>query len=95
MGTLVIPNAALRIAGGPNTEPAEQFINFLLTPEIEQALAESEAAQMPVRPGVPIPDGVRSLESITPMRVDYMELAPILERISRSYLKEWVDRNLQ
>ena len=95
MGTLVIPNAAMRIAGGPNPEPAEQFINFLLTPEIEQALAESEAAQMPVRPGVPIPDGVRSLESITPMRVDYMELAPILERISRSYLKEWVDRNLQ
>jgi iron(III) transport system substrate-binding protein len=95
MGTLVIPNAALRIAGGPNPEPAEQFINFLLTPEIEQALAESQAAQMPVRPSVPIPDGVRSLESITPMRVDYMELAPILERISRSYLKEWVDRNLQ
>jgi hypothetical protein len=29
------------------------------------------------------------------MRVDYTELAPILERISRSYLKEWVDRNLQ
>jgi hypothetical protein len=50
---------------------------------------------MPVRPGVPIPDGVRSLESITPMRVDYTELAPILERISRGYLKEWVDRNLQ
>jgi iron(III) transport system substrate-binding protein len=95
MGTLVIPNAAVRIAGGPNPEPAAQFINFLLTPEIEQALAESEAAQMPVRPGVRIPDGVRSLESITPMRVDYTELAPILERISRGYLKEWVDRNLQ
>jgi iron(III) transport system substrate-binding protein len=95
MGTLVIPNAAVRIAGGPNPEPAAQFINFLLTPEIEQALAESEAAQMPVRPGVRIPDGVQSLESITPMRVDYTELAPILERISRGYLKEWVDRNLQ
>ncbi len=67
----------------------------MLTPEVEQALAESEAAQIPVRPGVRVPDGVRSLESITPMRVDYMELAPILERISRSYLKEWVDRNLR
>jgi hypothetical protein len=67
----------------------------LLTPEVEQALAESEAAQIPVRLSVRVPDGVRSLESITPMRVDYTELAPILERISRSYLKEWVDRNLQ
>jgi iron(III) transport system substrate-binding protein len=95
MGTLVIPNCVVLIAGGPNPKAAKQFINFLVTPEIEQALAESEAAQMPVRPGVPVPEGVLPLGRLNPMRVDYTELAAITERISKSYLKQWVDRDLE
>src|SRR5262245_4931924 len=53
MGTLIIPNCAVRIAGGPNADAGRQFIDYLLRPETEQALAASEAAQMPLRPGVP------------------------------------------
>ena len=50
-GTLIIPNAAVLIARCPNPENAAKFINYLLSPEAEKALAESEAAQMPLRPG--------------------------------------------
>ena len=53
---------------------------------------ESEAAQMPLRPGVPIPPGVVPLESLKPMPVDYTTLAGLLEKLSKGYLKEWVDR---
>ncbi len=95
MGTLVIPNCVVLIAAGPNPLAARQFINFLVTPEIEQALAESEAAQMPLRSGVPVPEGVLALDRLSPMRVDYTELAAISERISTSYIKQWVDRNLE
>ena len=93
IGTLIIPNAAVLVAGGPNPANARRFIDYLLRPETEQALAESEAAQMPVRPEVEIPDHVRPLQTITSMTVDYMKLADRLEQLSRAFLKDWVDAN--
>ncbi len=93
MGTLIIPNAVVLIRGGPNPAAARRFIDYLLQPETEQALAESEAAQMPVRPGVEIPDHIRPLHTITSMEVDYIQLAERLEQLSRAFLKDWVDAN--
>lgn len=93
MGTLIIPNAVVLIAGGPNPIRAKQFIDFLLRPETEQALAESEAAQMPVRSGIQLPDHVRPLDEITPMDVDYSELAVELEELSAGFLRDWVTRH--
>jgi iron(III) transport system substrate-binding protein len=93
LGALIIPNAAVLIASGPNPEGARQFIDFLLRPETEQALAESEAAQMPLRPGVETPEHVRRLYDITPMDVDYSTLATHLEALSTGYLQDWVTRN--
>ena len=94
MGTLIIPNCAVLIKGGPNPEAGRQFIDFLLRPETAEALAQSEAAQMPLRPGVPGPEGYPSIEKIHAMSVDYTNLARILERISEGFLREWVGRNL-
>ena len=91
--TLIIPNAVVLIKGGPNPAAARRFIDYLLQPETEQALAESGAAQMPVRPGVEIPDHVRPLELIALMQVDYVKLAERLDRLSRAFLKDWVDAN--
>jgi iron(III) transport system substrate-binding protein len=93
MGTLIVPNAAVLIAGAPHPEAGRRFIDFLLAPETEKALAESEAAQMPVRPGVPPPAGLPALADLKPMAVDYGRLAPLLEELSRGFLKEWMDRN--
>jgi iron(III) transport system substrate-binding protein len=95
MGTLIIPNCAVLIAGGPNPEGGQRFIDFLLRPETERALGKSEAAQIPLRPGVPIPDGTVSLEHLRPMHVNYEVLAAHLGDLSRGYLKEWVDRHSQ
>ena len=93
MGTLIVPNAVVLIEGGPNPAVARRFIDYLLEPETERALAESAAAQMPVRPGVDLPDHVRPLELITAMRVDYEKLAERLDQLSRAFLKDWVDAN--
>ena len=93
MGTLIVPNAVVLIEGGPNPSAARRFIDYLLQPETERALAESEAAQMPVRPGIEIPDHVRPLELITSMQVDYVQLAERLDQLSRAFLKDWVDAN--
>jgi iron(III) transport system substrate-binding protein len=95
MGTLIVPNCAVLIAGGPNPDNGRRFIDFLLTPAVEQELAESEAAQMPVRSGVPSPPHVVKLDEIKPMEVDYAALGSRLEELSKGFLKTWVDRNSQ
>jgi iron(III) transport system substrate-binding protein len=91
MGTLIVPNCAVLIAGAPHPDAARRFIDYLLRPETEQRLAESEAAQMPVRPGVPVPADVVPLERLKPMPVDYSSVGTGLEELSRGYLKDWVD----
>ncbi len=92
MGTLIIPNCVMLITGSPHPDTARQFIDYLLQPESEKALAESEAAQMPLRPGVPAPPEVAMVQSLKPMAVNYAALAGLLETLSKGYLKEWVDR---
>lgn len=93
MGTLLVPNAAVLVGGGPHPEQGRRFIDYLLRPETELALAESEAAQMPLRPEVTVPEGVTPVSSLKPMEVDYGKLADKLQDLSRGFLKDWVDRN--
>jgi iron(III) transport system substrate-binding protein len=93
IGTLIVPNCAVLIAGGPNPEAGKKFIDYLLMPETEKALAESDAAQMPLRKGIAVPEHVVPLDRITPMKVDYDRLGARLEELSRGFLKDWVDRN--
>lgn len=95
MGTVIIPNCAVLIAGAPHADNGRKFIDYLLTAETEQALAESEAAQMPVRPAATIPAHLTPLSRLKPMPVDYSRLASWLDELARGYLKEWVDRNLK
>lgn len=93
IGTLMIPNATVLIAGGPNPEGGKQFIDFLLSPETEQALAESDAAQIPLRTGLKAPTHVPALDRLHPMKVDYGMLAAKLDEISHGFLKEWAAKN--
>lgn len=93
MGTVVVPNCAVLIAGGPNADNGKRFIDYLLTPAVELALAESEAAQMPVRAGVAVPEHVVALSQLKPMEIDYGALGGRLEGLTKGFLKEWVDMN--
>ncbi len=93
MGTLIIPNCVVLIARGPNPEAGWRFIDYLLGAETERALAKSQAAQMPLRPGVKTPEYVTSLSQIREMEIDYSVLGERLEELSRGYLKSWVDRH--
>jgi len=95
LGMLVMPNAAVLIADGPNGENGKKFIDYLLRPETEAALAGSEAAQMPLRSEAELPDGFpfKSVAELKAMSVEYATLADKLEEISGGFLKQWVDDN--
>lgn len=88
-GTLIVPNAAVLIANGPNPDNGREFIEYLNTAAVERALAESEAAQMPLRPGVPVPPGVKRVEEIKATPVDYETLGAHLETLTAGFLRTW------
>lgn len=93
IGVLIIPNCVVLIAGGPNPGGGKKLIDYLLLPKTEQALADSEAAQMPARPGVSVPAAVTPLDQLKPMKVDYAMLGELLDQLAAGYLKDWVDRS--
>lgn len=93
LGTLLVPNAVVLLAGCRNPENGKKFIDFLLSPEVESRLAESEAAQIPLRADLPAPSLFGApLSGIHLMQVDYSELAEKLEVLIRTYLQEWVEK---
>jgi iron(III) transport system substrate-binding protein len=96
LGTLVMPNAVVLIADGPNPQEGRRVIDYLLQAETEAALARGEAAQMPLRADVELPEGFRfrSVSGLKTMAVDYGKLADKLDELSRGFLKDWVDQNL-
>ena len=88
LGTLVIPNTAGRVAGGPHPEAAAKFLDFLCSAPVEAVLAQPPARHMPT-PGRGLggaPDA-KSLTEIRPMKVEWERVADEVERQSEDLEK--------
>jgi iron(III) transport system substrate-binding protein len=88
IGCLIVPNAAVLIAGAPHPDAGKKLIDYLLSAETERKLAFSDAAQIPLHPGVATPASLRPIGSIKIMKVDYAAVAAKLQAI-QSFLKNW------
>jgi iron(III) transport system substrate-binding protein len=88
IGCFIVPNAALLIAGSPHPESGKKLIDYLLSKETERKLAFSDAAQIPLHSGVPMPPQLQAIESIKVMKVNYTEIAAKLQAI-QAFLKSW------
>lgn len=83
-----IPCSVARVRSGPHPEAARALIDFLVSAEVEQALAESDARYVPVRPEL------RKKLSITgpePQPLDFEQVADALApamRMARDILLE-------
>jgi len=75
LGTPLMPNVAMLIQGAPNREQGQRFIDFLVSKEAEQILAESDAAQYPLHSDVAGPKLLPPLSRIRVMDVDYLDVA--------------------
>ncbi len=89
LGCFIVPNAVVLIKGGPHTEAGKKLIDYLLSRGTEQKLANSDAAQIPLHPGVETPPGVRRLETLKVMHVDYAAVAAKMQSI-QPLLRDWV-----
>jgi iron(III) transport system substrate-binding protein len=49
-GTLLIPNTVSIIKGARHRAAAERFVDFLVSPQVEEILARSRSRQIPLNP---------------------------------------------
>jgi iron(III) transport system substrate-binding protein len=89
IGCFIVPNAVILVAGAPHPEAAKKLIDYLLSTETERKLAFSDAAQIPLHPGVATPPQLRPLDTIKVTKVNYAEVAAKLQAI-QPYLKGWL-----
>jgi iron(III) transport system substrate-binding protein len=83
MGVPVMPNMISLIANAPHSEAGKKLIDYLLSPEVERMLAQSEAVQIPLHEGVEPPKNMPSLKSFKPMTLDYSKAADRVEDVTR------------
>jgi len=81
-GMMIIPNTVGLIKESPNQENGKRLIDFILSKQVEEELAKSRAAQIPLHPGVPFPDKVIDLSKIKEMDIDFYRVCDNLETSS-------------
>lgn len=77
IGTLFLPNTVARVARAPHPAEALALIDYLLSAEVEGALARGPSAQIPLNPSVASPEAVRSPAQVQPMRVDFQKASRV------------------
>jgi iron(III) transport system substrate-binding protein len=82
LGVPVMPNMVSLIANGPHPDEGRRLIDHLLSPDVEQELARSEAVQIPLHAGVPGPPNLPAIETFRPMTLDYGQAAARVEDVT-------------
>lgn len=70
-GALILPNTVALMKGAPEPELARQLIDYLLSEEVEAALAASDGAHIPLRGSVKRPPHVKGPPEVRAMKVDW------------------------
>src|SRR5262245_2215504 len=70
LGTLLVPNTIGILARAPHPDAARRFVDWVLRPAIEEELARSRSAQIPVRASVARPANVVGPDGFRRMDVD-------------------------
>jgi iron(III) transport system substrate-binding protein len=82
LGVPVLPNMVSMMAGSPHPEEAHKLIDYLLSRDVEQQLARSEAVQIPLHAGVPGPSRIPAIDTFKPMPVDFAKAAERVEEVT-------------
>ena len=86
-GTLFMPTTVVLMDGAPHPDAARHLIDYLLSADVERRMAEA-AAHIPLRSDVEPPPGLKRVDEIRAMSVDYASLADEIERIE-PWLRTW------
>ena len=82
LGVPVMPNMLSLIANAPHPEEGRKLIDYLLSPDVERQLAQSEAVQIPLHAGVRGPKNIPAIDTFKPMTLDYTKAASRVEDVT-------------
>ena len=82
LGVPVMPNMLSLIANAPHPEEGRQLIDYLLSPDVERQLAQSDAVQIPLHAGVEGPKNIPAIDTFKPMTLDYTNAANRVEDVT-------------
>jgi len=82
LGVPVMPNMLSLIANAPHPDEARKLIDYLLSPDVERQLAQSEAVQIPLHAGVQGPKNIPAINTFKPMTLDYTKAASRVEDVT-------------
>ena len=91
LGTLFIPNTLAILKGGPNPQGARCLVDYLLGPETEKRLAESESHQVPLNPEAKatLPKEIETPATVCAMQVDFDAAAKRWEEVQTFVRQEF------
>lgn len=92
LGTLLLPNTVALITGAPHAAEGRRLIDFLLSPEVEAALATGPSGQIPLLPRTPTASRAAPPADAQWMRVNFNDAARLFtkaaEFVQQDFLKE-------
>ena len=92
MGTLFIPNSLALLRGSPNAQAARQLLDYLLSAEVEEKLAQGPSAQIPLNTTSQKVTGIETTDTIRPMEVDFEAAALRWSEVGSFLAEEFVSR---
>lgn len=94
LGVLFIPNTVAIIKGGPNPQGARKLVDYLLSPEVEAALAKSGSKQIPFNPNVKaeLPKEMEAARTARRLPVDFERAAELWDEVQTFLRAEFAGR---
>jgi iron(III) transport system substrate-binding protein len=91
MGTLFIPNTVCTLKDCPNPDGARKLVDYLLSPEVEKRLAESDSHQIPLNPEVKVtlPPQMETPRTVKAMDVDFEKAVDLLPEVQKFIQNEF------
>ncbi len=89
LGTLFIPNTLAVIKGSPHQKEAQALAEYLLSPEVEAALARGPSAQIPLLKSTNVEARVETPKTVRAMEVDFEAAAKLWDRVAAFLVAEF------
>ena len=89
LGTLFIPNTVAVVKGAPHLDEAVALANYLLSSEVETALANGPSAQIPLNRKTQAPARVETPRTVKPMAVDFGKAADLWDKVAAFLAEEF------
>jgi iron(III) transport system substrate-binding protein len=89
LGTLFVPNVLAIIKGSPHPQEAEALADYLLSPDVEGALARGPSAQIPLLKSTKVAARVETPKTVHAMDVDFEAAAKLWDKVATFLASEF------